>query len=309
MSREYLEEIILKINKRTNIRNEILEKDYYVCLILKELAKKQDKLQAYFKGGTALYKIINQFSRFSEDIDLTVVEDKNESKTSNIKRLKKSAFDYNINGLELIKEETIDKKQSITAFYNYNPIFNQNLLFKSGKVQIESTSFTISEPTKTYFIEPLIVKYATPEEKYILESNFNVSGFNIEIIKLERIFVDKIFAAEFYYERKMFKDVSKHLYDLTILLQNDVVKNLLKNKEMLKDLINIKRKEESFRIGGIPENKKISDFQYLNETFTQDLIDTFEQMQNYYIIGEENKINLKEVNNSIKYLKEILKNY
>ena len=284
MNKKYLEEIILNINKRTNISNEILEKDYYVCLVLKELSKKQKELQAYFKGGTALYKIINQFNRFSEDIDLTIVENVNESKTNNIRRLKKSALDYHIEGLELIKEETIDKKQSITAFYKYNTIFNQNLLFKSGKIQVEATSFTISEPTKDYYIEPLIVKYATVEEKKILNDNFHITGFNIKIIKLERIFIDKIFATEFYYVRNMFKDVSKHLYDITILLQNADIQNFLQKKKDLANLINVKRIEENNRIGGIKETQKVRNFKYLNEIFPQELLVTFEQMQKNYII-------------------------
>ena len=79
MDKAALEEIILNINERTGIRNEILEKDYYVCLILKELSVKQKQLKAYFKGGTALYKILNHMNRFSEDIDLTVKINKNES--------------------------------------------------------------------------------------------------------------------------------------------------------------------------------------------------------------------------------------
>ncbi|MEG1059708.1 MAG: hypothetical protein RSE41_04260 [Clostridia bacterium] len=33
-----------------NIDIDILEKDYYVCEFLKELAKNQDDLKAYFKG-------------------------------------------------------------------------------------------------------------------------------------------------------------------------------------------------------------------------------------------------------------------
>lgn len=56
MNREVLKELILNINDRTGIRNEILEKDYYVCLILKELASKQNELQAYFKGGTVVIR-------------------------------------------------------------------------------------------------------------------------------------------------------------------------------------------------------------------------------------------------------------
>lgn len=43
------------IHDRTGYRLDVLEKDYYVTLILKELAKKQEEgLPAYFKGGNSL---------------------------------------------------------------------------------------------------------------------------------------------------------------------------------------------------------------------------------------------------------------
>lgn len=170
MNKEILEELILNINDRTHIKYEILEKDYYVCTVLKELSENQKYLQAYFKGGTAVYKILDHMNRFSEDIDLTVRVNENESKNSNKTRLKKSALGYKIDGLELIKEETIDKKGSITSFYKYDSVFAINELFKSGKIQIESTSFTVSEPIATYTIEPLIYQYATDDEKRILKA-------------------------------------------------------------------------------------------------------------------------------------------
>lgn len=54
-------------------RTDVLEKDYYVVLTLKELAGMQkDDLPAFFKGGTALYKALKTTNRFSEDIDLSV---------------------------------------------------------------------------------------------------------------------------------------------------------------------------------------------------------------------------------------------
>ena len=78
--------IIEIIRDRENIDKDIIEKDYYVCLILKEIAKKQDYLKAYFKGGTAIYKMLSTMNRFSEDIDLTVKVLAEESNTRNKKR-------------------------------------------------------------------------------------------------------------------------------------------------------------------------------------------------------------------------------
>jgi len=305
LSKELLEELVLNINNRTGIRNDILEKDYYVCLVLKDLSKKQDKLKAYFKGGTAVYKILDHMNRFSEDIDLAVKINDDESNTSNRMRLKNSALGYKIQGLELDKEETIDKKGSITSFYKYKSLFSMSELFKSEKIQIEATSFTVSEPVSTYTIEPLIYKYALDNEKKILNENYNISEFDIEIIKLERIFVDKIFAAEFYYERNMYEDVSKHLYDISIMIKNDKIKKMLENKQELNKFISYKRKEEELRIGGIADNKKIKDFSYMKLRLNDELINAFERMQKIYVLDDESMLTIDDVKNTIKILSKI----
>lgn len=308
MSREILEELILNVNARTGIRNEILEKDYYVCSILKELSTKQKDLQAYFKGGTAVYKILDHMNRFSEDIDLTVKINENESNNSNKTRLKKSALSYNIDGLTLEKEKTIDKKGSITSFYKYDSLFNFNELIKSEKIQIEATSFTVSEPVSAYTIEPLIYKYASKDEKQILKEKYGICEFEIGIIKFERIFVDKIFATEFYYERKMYDDVAKHLYDITIMAKDERIKKLLNNKDELKKLIKLKRKEEKSRICGISENKLIKDFQYMKLNFDNSLIESFNKIQRIYVLDNESIIPFENVQNTIMELWELFKN-
>ena len=63
--------LLENIHEKTGYRTDVLEKDYYVLLILQELSDFQaDGLPAYFKGGTALYKALKTTNRFSEDIDL-----------------------------------------------------------------------------------------------------------------------------------------------------------------------------------------------------------------------------------------------
>ena len=59
LNKELFREFIDNLNTRTGIDSDIIEKDYYVCTILKELSKNQDELQSYFKGGTAVYKILD----------------------------------------------------------------------------------------------------------------------------------------------------------------------------------------------------------------------------------------------------------
>lgn len=306
MDRKMLKSIIRKISRRSNISNFILEKDYYVCLVLKDLSFKQDKIQAYFKGGTAVYKILDNFKRFSEDIDLTVKVNNDESNNSNKTRLKKSALGYNIPDLELIKEETIDKKGSITAFYKYESLFGIGNLFKFGKIQIESTSFTVSEPVTVYEIEPLIYKYATDDEKKILKE-YGISPFNIETITLERIFVDKIFAAEFYFEREMYRDFAKHIYDIVTMMKDDKIKALLKKREEFLKLVEYKRQEEKVRLGGIPDNKSILDFNYWKLHFGKEVNQALNEMQKIYVFDDVNKMTINYVEKALSELVEKLK--
>ena len=236
-------------------------------------------------------------NRFSEDIDLTVKVLPEESNTRNKKRLKESALGYEIEGLELIKDECIDNKGSVTGVYQYTSVYEDSEipLQRAGKIQVESTSFTVSEPTEKYYIEPLIYKLANNKEKKILEEQFDVTKIEIEIIKLERMFIDKIFAVEFYYIRNMYTDTAKHLYDISVLFNNDKIQKLLNDKDELNKLIDYKRQEEKVRIGGIDEKTAIKDFSYFKLEFSDSLIREFENMQNKYVFNYKYKFYIDQV--------------
>lgn len=304
LNKELFKEIIDTLNTRSGIAIDIIEKDYYVCLILEDLSKKQDYLKAYFKGGTAIYKILDTMNRFSEDIDLTVRMQEDESNTRNRKCLKESALSYKLDGLDLSKEECIDNKGSVTGIYKYISAYSNSEipLQRAGKIQVEATSFTVSEPVEKCIIEPLIYKLSNDVEKKILEERFDVSKIEIEVIKLERMFIDKIFAAEFYYIRQMFTDVSKHLYDISILFANDKIQKLLNDKGELNKLVQYKRQEEKFRIGGIDENTQIKDFNYFKLNFSDDLIREFEKMQSKYVLDNKYRISITDVKEVLRQI-------
>lgn len=307
LNKDVFKQFINKISIETNIAMDILEKDYYVCCILQELSKKQDELQAYFKGGTAIYKILDTMNRFSEDIDLTVKINEKLNNTQKKKVFEKTAFDYHVEGLTLNKEKSIKYGKSETAFYNYETAFDIDTapLQRAGEIQIESTSFTVSEPIEEAEIEPIIYKYASDDEKIILNEEFEVKPINIKIIKLERMFIDKIFAAEFYYIRKEYTDTSKHIYDLCALINNDKIKKLLNNEKELIKLVGYKREEEKIRTEGINSDIKIKNFSYLNCKLEEEFIEKFKNMQNKYIISENYKIDMDKINQTIHSIKKI----
>ena len=107
--------LISSVSERTNIREDIIEKDYYLTLMLSELASKQETIKAYFKGGTALYKAIGRMIRFSEDIDITVDVDDSSNNQKKV-RLEKSAK-YNF--LQRTDDKSLESNNlgSITKVY------------------------------------------------------------------------------------------------------------------------------------------------------------------------------------------------
>lgn len=185
---------------------------------------------------------------------------------------------------------------------------NEKGLYRARIIQVEATSFTVSEPYQKYTIKPLVYKLANENERQVLKEQFNISKFDINIIKLTRMFIDKIFAAEFYYIRNRYTDMSKHLYDISVLFENENIKNLLNNIDELNKLIRYKREEESIRIGGINADTKIKDFNYFKLYFSEELIQEFNNMGHKYVLNDRYKITIAEVKKRLSQIYNYLKN-
>lgn len=299
--------LLTTFSERANIRADILEKDYYVTLMLKELAHKQEMIPAYFKGGTALYKALGNIRRFSEDIDLTVeIGDCNNSQAK--KRIESVSKFYSSLNRTDNKELETDKKGNITSVYEYTPIMavdSNDELQRFGYVKVEATSFTVSEPYETKKIFPIIYDLATEDEQEKLKEYYGVESFEIKVITLERIFVDKVFAAEFYFVRNDYKDVSKHIYDISVLITQPVITGLLNDYELFGKLIGFKRDEESRRIGSDLAKKRFEDFIIFDEIENDDMKQAFEHMQDIYVFKPEDKIDFETAAESLKSLKDV----
>ncbi len=68
--RKTFEEAINLVTHQTGISPQIVEKDYYVTMILRLLSEKVPYV--VFKGGTSLSKCHRVIKRFSEDIDIAI---------------------------------------------------------------------------------------------------------------------------------------------------------------------------------------------------------------------------------------------
>ena len=298
--------LIDTIHERTGYREDVLEKDYYVTLILKELADKQaNGLPAYFKGGTALYKALKTTNRFSEDIDLSVDVREAASRTQSDKWLEQATKKYS--GLVRDKAAGRTNRSEIISVYDYEPVAAydaDDALQRFGKLKIEATSFTISEPVESMEIAPMLYELASQEEKHILESQYQVSPFQIKTISLERAFIDKLFAAEAYTrksnEAHRAFEAAKHIYDLSVMSQLSRIRKLYGNAEQMTHLLNIRMEEEAGRLDGIP-GVKPQQFTFFDDVETNQAVrKAYETMQNQYVLRASDRIPFEKAVSAMK---------
>ena len=133
-----------------------------------------------------------------------------------------------------------------------------------------------------------------------MTKEFDIEPFEIKVQKLERIFVDKLFAAELYFEKKMYMDLSKHLYDLTILFKTKRIQEFLNNKKEFEKIVEYKWEEEIYRKGGVDKNIQIKYFGYFNTEYNENILKAFKLMQDKYIFKDEYRITIDEVKNILK---------
>ena len=197
-----------------NILPEIIEKDYYVTLILKFLSEKIPFI--VFKGGTSLSKCHNIIKRFSEDIDIAIDTEISKSQKKNIKQ---SIIEV-ANFLEL-EITNIDETRSRNNYNKYifaykSVLENESSFLKSGVI-LETSYITISFPTEKKEVSSFIGNMMKTEAPDFIEK-FGLENFYMKTQSIERTFIDKVFALCDYYLQNKISSHSRHIYDIYKIL-------------------------------------------------------------------------------------------
>ena len=193
----------------------IVEKDYYVTMILRELSERQGFV--VFKGGTSLSKCHKAIKRFSEDIDITI-----DSRLSQgqMKKLKEVIKDIAAElGLAIPNiEETRSRRSYNRYILEYQSALSEPDDAVQSAVLMETSFAEVSFPTVILQVHSYIGDMMTKEAPDELE-NFHLEPFEMKVQGLDRTLVDKVFALCDYYMQDRVKKHSRHIYDIYKLLQ------------------------------------------------------------------------------------------
>ena len=209
-NREQFAEAINLAVFQTGLAPEIIEKDYYITLILRKLSEMFDFV--VFKGGTSLSKCHKVIDRFSEDIDITI--------DNSLSQGQKKKLKYGI--VEIVEEfgmkiSNIDDIRSRRDYNCYRIEYDSVLKSTSGAVNpmvIMETSFTeVSFPTVTLAVGSYIGKLLQEEAPEML-TEYSLNPFEMKVQGLDRTLIDKVFAVCDYYLSGRVKKHSRHIYDI-----------------------------------------------------------------------------------------------
>ena len=208
--RELFHDVIITVSERMGIAIDIVEKDYYVTMILNELTKRSDKV--VFKGGTSISKAYKAIDRFSEDVDITFTE--------HIGSARRKKLKYQV--LQPISEildmpvSNWDRIESDKDYNHYDFVY-RSVVDEANPLQpwvkVETALMSYAFPTETRDISNIIFDCLHDTDPEIM-TEYGLNPFPMKVQTLSRTLIDKMFAVCDYYLLEKARRNSRHLYDI-----------------------------------------------------------------------------------------------
>lgn len=227
-NKDAFEELITATSLELHIPPNIIEKDYYVTLTLRELSSRIKAM--VFKGGTSLTKCYQILDRFSEDIDISYAASEGipgESRKRQLKKAVVASMDF-LNFPITNLEETRSRRNYNCYHATYPSIYTPILELKSELV-IETYIALLPFPTTIRMTDNYIYRFLQQSNQIHLAEEFDLMPFEITTQTIERTLVDKVFALCDYYLSGKTDRHSRHLYDIHKIVENISIPESLPN--------------------------------------------------------------------------------
>lgn len=207
-----------------------VEKDYWLCYLLKKLSSSAYKKQVIFKGGTSLSKVYKIIERFSEDIDLGLLcHDMSASQVKPfMKKIESAMLDAHF--IELKEHPSVSKGSKFRkTVFEYPRITSGDFGHASHVMVLEINAFTTPSPYGLAVMESFISQFLqnTPQ-KGIIQTHA-LEPFEIYALDMRRTFCEKIsaIAKASYLGQRELENKIRHFYDIYFLMQEDTIVEFL----------------------------------------------------------------------------------
>lgn len=235
--KERQEQIIRQTAQRTGNLPIVIEKDIWVCIVLKVLFESKLKDVILFKGGTSLSKGYHIINRFSEDIDIAIDKSylgfKEPLSKTQIDKLREQAYSFTegelsdliLSGLlemgipnenfSLEIKEQIAKKDPVQLILLYQSVIEEEVEYVLPRILIEISGRSLNEPKEDIEINTEIFTQFENIEEASIPSK-------VTVVVPERTCLEKMFLLHEEYTKPepRTERMSRHLFDIHKIVEN-----------------------------------------------------------------------------------------
>lgn len=224
---EIFKDLLLASSERLAIPIYLVEKDYYISMILKALSQSVYNAQIVFKGGTSLSKAYQLIDRFSEDVDFAVISDGmsgNQVKTLLSHLMKevtmglsedKDFVDVSKGSKYRKQAFTYTSQLDWTGFANPIP----------ARVIVEISAFANPFPYEKRLIEPLVSTVLKEQGLTDFMDKYDLGAFELNVLSLKQTLCEKLVSLiRFSMSADPITALSskiRHFYDIEALLRRE----------------------------------------------------------------------------------------
>jgi len=215
-------ETIRAAAQHLGIKVEFIEKDYWITFVLQNLSKSKFRDCSVFKGGTSLSKGHQLIDRFSEDVDLAIIDEG-----------VKSGNEIKILIRNLEKEITSSLKERPTPGVTSKgskfrkSVFEYPSLEKSNNINtllLEINAFANPFPYQKRSISSMVHDFLSDSGYRNYIERYNLQSFEVNVLDKEQTLLEKLVSLiRFSYDSDYVVSISqkiRHFYDIYFLRKN-----------------------------------------------------------------------------------------
>lgn len=235
---EDFRELITIVAHNMNLPESAVERDYYIVLLLHNLAHSDYADKCVFKGGTSLSKCYpGSIERFSEDIDLTYLGEDGMTNKQYSKTIKRIEDIMTVGAdTEKIDAERNDRNKSMLVWFGD----------RANRIKLEIGSSVRPDPYKPKILKSYIHEFLEAQNAVDDIAKFALEPVTINVLNIERTFIDKIMSVKRHAICGTISTKARHIYDVVRLFGLPEIQAFLEDKTELKRLVQATKTTDSY---------------------------------------------------------------
>lgn len=219
-----------------------IEKDYWITRSLQRMSQNANAEKVVFKGGTSLSKAYRLTNRFSEDIDIAVIDADSFSGNQLKMLIKRLAKDMASELDEKVMQGVTSKgSRFYKAIYTYPNLTGLTASpVQAGQLLIEINTYANPYPYVKREVSSFIADYLMTINRPNLLEEYQLSPFTINVLDKRQTMVEKLISlVRFSFSENSIIALTakiRHFYDLYYLLNDTECAAYIQSDDFQEDL-------------------------------------------------------------------------